>query len=99
MKYLPEAAIDFLCISNSDFSTQSKCFRRTHVIERPIHLSIHAADEERSDRSDLFRFAAALQPANIGFRDGFVMAEREHERDIHVDAHRDQRLNRLDAFL
>ena len=55
-------------------------------LEPLVGLGVDARDEERRDRRDLRRVAAArdepLEPAQVGLDDGLVALEREDQRDV-----------------
>ncbi len=63
-----------------------------------VHRGVHAAHEEGRHRSHALRLEIALQPADIRVGHRLVVCQREHQRNVDVDAFGDQGENRRNAF-
>jgi hypothetical protein len=76
--------------------------RAAGLLEALVGLGVHAGDEERRDRRDAARVAAAVdepaQAAQVGLGDLAVALEREDQRHVDRDAGRDRLLDRRQAL-
>ena len=72
------------------------------LVEPLVGLGVDARDEERGDRRDPARVAAALdeplEAADVGLGDRAVALEREDQRHVDGDAARDRLLDRRQAL-
>src|SRR6266498_2099540 len=97
-----EALVSHLCIGNSNFAFEGFRFRRANLIEEFVYIGIHAADKERGDRSNMLNAISLgetlFQTREICLCHMLILTEREHQRDIDIDALFDELPDRSIAF-